>query len=75
MESVHNMKMEVPNRSNRVQQVKSPTAKNVTAMSDVGANVVTLSSDVELVATYPHSTEGTFIGIMEIKNEFAGNVQ
>lgn len=66
------MKMELPNRSNRV-QIKSQTTKN-DSMSDAAGNVVTLVSDVELVANYPNNDSNLF-SIMEIKNEFAGNVQ
>lgn len=66
------MKMELPNRSNRV-QIKSHTMKN-DQMSDGTANVVTLVSDVELVANYPNN-ESNLFSIMEIKHEFAGNVQ
>lgn len=70
METIHNMKMETPNRSNRV-QLKSHTSKNDT-VSDNTSNV--LVSEVELVPNYPN-TETNFISMMEIKNEFRGNIQ
>lgn len=68
METAHNMKMEIPNRLNRVQM---PTLKNET-ISDGAPNV--LAMDANLVANYTND-ETSFISIMEIKNEFAGNVQ
>lgn len=72
MATAHNMKMELPNRSNRV-QVKSQTSKSDT-MADATAIDGGTSDDVELVTNYP-SNDSSFISIMEIKNEFAGNVQ
>lgn len=72
MATAHNMKMEMPNRSNRV-EMKSQTLKTDTS-SDRANNVVALVPDVELVTNYP-SNDTNFINIMEIKNEFAGNVQ
>lgn len=71
MATTHNMKMEIPNRTNRV-QMKSHTLKNDT-VSEATSNVVTLVSDVELVTNFPN-TETNFFS-MEIKNEFTGNVQ
>lgn len=72
MASTHNMKMELPAaRSNRV-QIKS-SKNNASPMAD--GNMVAMVSDAELVSNYPNNVGDNFIGIMEIKNEFAGNVQ
>ncbi|XP_037039377.1 zinc finger protein 33A-like [Bradysia coprophila] len=74
MSTAHNMKMELPAaRSNRV-QIKSQTSKN-NASLDADANLVSLVSDVDLVSNYAGNVGDNFIGIMEIKNEFAANVQ
>lgn len=73
MATIHNMKMELPNRSNRV-QLKTNTLKN-DSTSEASSNVVALVSDVELVTNNYPNTQNNFISIMEIKNEFTSNVQ
>lgn len=74
MATAHNMKMELPAaRTNRVQIKSSEISKNSTS-PDADANLVAIVSDVELVSNYPNNVGDNFIGIMEIKNEFA-NVQ
>ncbi len=70
MATVHNMKMELPHRPNRV-QIKTQTTKSDTISETACGNNAT--PDLELVPNYSNN-ESDFIGIMEIKNEFAGNV-
>lgn len=72
MATTHNMKMELPNRSNRV-QVKSQASK-IDRVSNADANIGSLVSNVEIVSDYP-SNVGNFISIMEIKDEYPANVQ
>lgn len=73
MTSAHNMKMELPNRSNRLQK-KSQTLKSGTMPDADAANVIELVSEADLASNYSNS-DSNFITIMDIKNEFAGNVQ